>query len=224
VLFAYTKSKLIDNTGDFGTFLGPTGFNNNNCFPCDRSLSFQHIPDLLRFSFRYDLPFGVGRKHLNSGWAARVIGGWAVASFITWDNGSPINVTGINDSNSFGGSQRPDATGAKASLDSRTIEDGALYFNPAAFRRAPQFTFGTASRTVPDVRNPGTWGWDALIEKRIAFTERVGLDFRTELFNAPNSVIFAGPQISVVSADFGRIRLNQVNLPRQIQFGLRLSF
>jgi hypothetical protein len=223
-LFAYTKSKLIDNTGDFGGFLGATGFTNNNCFPCDRSLSYQHIPDIVRMSVRYDLPFGLGRKYLSHGWAARTIGGWAVASFITWDNGSPISVSGPNDSNSFGGGQRPDATGEKASLDSRPMVDGALYFNPNAFRRAPQFTFGSASRTVPDVRAPGTWGWDALIEKRFAITERIGLDFRTEMFNATNSVIFAGPQTSVTSADFGRIRLNQINLPRQIQFGMRFSF
>ncbi|MBI3680927.1 MAG: TonB-dependent receptor [Acidobacteria bacterium] len=224
VLFAYTKSKLMDNTGDFGGFLGPGGFNSNRCFPCDRSLSLQHVPDVARLSFRYDLPFGLGRKHFQHGWQARVLGGWGIASFITWDNGSPINVTGPNDSNSFGGGQRPDATGQRASLDRRTIEDGALYFNPAAFRRAPQFTFGTASRTVPDVRIPGAFGWDALIEKRIAFTERIGVDFRTELFNASNSVVFGGPQTSILSADFGRIRLSQVNLPRQIQFGMRLSF
>ncbi len=224
VLFAYTKSKLIDNTGDFGSFLGAGGFTNNNCFSCDRSLSYQHIPDIARLSFRYDLPFGPGRKFMNTGWAGKLIGGWAVASFFTWDNGLPISVAGPNDSNSFGGSQRPDATGEKASIDSRSFVDGALYFNPNAFRRAPQFTFGTASRTVPDVRAPGTWGWDALIEKRFAITERVGLDFRTELFNTTNSVIFAGPQTTVTSADFGRIRLSQVNLPRQIQFGLRLSF
>ena len=223
-LLAYTKSKTIDNTGDFGGFLGAGGFTNNNCLSCDRSLSFQHIPDIVRLSMRYDLPFGLGRKYMHHGWPARAIGGWALASFITWDNGSPISVSGPNDSNSFGGSQLPDATGVKAALDSRTIEDGALYFNPAAFKRAPQFTFGTASRTVPDVRIPGTWGWDALIEKRFAITERIGLDFRTEMFNATNSVIFAGPQTSVTSADFGRIRLSQVNLPRQIQFGMRLSF
>jgi hypothetical protein len=224
VLFAYTKSKLIDNAGDFGSFIGATGFTNNLCFPCDRSLSYQHIPDVVRLSIRYDLPFGLGRKYMNRGWPARILGGWAFASFISWDNGLPISVTGPNDSNSFGGGQRPDATGERASIGGRKLEDGALYFNPNAFRRAPQFTFGTASRTVPDVRNPGLWGWDALIEKRFPITERIGLDFRTEMFNAPNAVIFGGPQTLVTSADFGRIRLTQVNLPRQIQFGMRLSF
>ena len=40
----------------------------------------------------------------------------------------------------------------------------------------------------------------------------------------PNGWIFAGPQTNVTSADFGRIRLRQVNTPRQIQFGLRFVY
>ncbi|MBL8229038.1 MAG: TonB-dependent receptor [Bryobacterales bacterium] len=224
ILFAYTKSKLIDNVGDFGGFLGPGGFTNNNCFSCDRSLSLQDVPDVLRLSYRYDLPLGRGRRYLRGGVASHVIGGWSVAGFVTADNGTPISVSGPNDSNSFGGGQRPDATGQKARIDSRSYVDGAVYFNAAAFSRAPQFTFGTASRTVPDARVPGMVNWDLLVEKRFQMTERFGLDFRSEFYNLPNQVIFAGPNTTITSGDFGRIRLNQVNTPRQIQFGLRLSF
>jgi hypothetical protein len=224
LLFAWTHSKLIDNVGDFGGFLGAGGFTNNNCFSCDRSLSFYDVPDVVRLSYRYELPFGVGKPRLNRGALARIAGGWATAMFFTWDNGNPIQVTNPNDSNSFGGSQRPDATGLPARLDDRKLEDGALWFNPDAFRRAPQFTFGNASRNVPDVRVPGNKNFDILIEKRMSFTERYSLDFRTELYNAFNNVVFAGPQTSITSADFGRIRLQQVNIPRQIQFGLRFSY
>jgi hypothetical protein len=224
LLFAWTHSKLIDNVGDFGGFLGPLGFTNNNCFSCDRSLSYYDIPDVVRLSLRYELPFGVGKPRLNRGTWARIAGGWATAMYFTWDNGTPVQVTGPNDSNSFGGGQRPDATGERARLDSRKLEDGALWFNPAAFRRAPQFTFGTVSRNLPDVRVPGNHNFDILIEKRISFSERYALDFRTEFFNAFNNVVFGGPQTNVLSADFGRMRLLQVNTPRQIQFGLRFSY
>jgi hypothetical protein len=224
LLFAWTHSKLIDNVGDFGGFLGPGGFTNNNCFSCDRSLSYYDIPDVVRLSFRYELPFGVGKPQLNSGALARIAGGWATAMYFTWDNGTPVQVTGPNDSNSFGGGQRPDATGVPAKIDDQQLEDGGLWFNPDAFRRAPQFTFGNVSRNLPDVRVPGNKNFDILIEKRISFTERYSLDFRTELFNAFNNVVFAGPQTNVTSADFGRIRLQQVNSPRQIQFGLRFSY
>jgi hypothetical protein len=224
LLFAWTHSKLIDNVGDFGGFLGAGGFTNNNCFSCDRSISFYDVPDVVRLSFRYELPFGVGKSRMASGPLARIAGGWATGVYFTWDNGTPVQVTGPNDSNSFGGSQRPDATGENARLDDRTLEDGALWFNPGAFRRAPQFTFGNSSRNLPDVRVPGNKNFDILIEKRISFTERYALDFRTELFNAFNNVVFAGPQTNITSADFGRIRLQQVNTPRQIQFGLRFSY
>ena len=225
LLFAWTHSKLMDNVGDFGGFLGPSGFNNNNCFSCDRSVSFYDIPDVARLSLRYELPFGVGKPRLNRGALARMAGGWSTAAYFTWDNGTPVQVTGPNDSNSFGGGQRPNATGqAAAALDKREYVDGALYFNPLAFSRAAQFTFGSASRNLADVRVPGNKNFDLLIEKRISFTERYVLDFRTELYNAFNNVIFGGPQTNVTSADFGRIRLLQVNVPRQIQFGLRFSY
>jgi hypothetical protein len=104
LLFAWTHSKLIDNVGDFGSFLGSGGFTNANCFPCDRSLSYYDIPDVVRLSLRYELPFGVGKSHLSRGVLARVLGGWATAMFYSWDNGTPVQVTtSVNDSNSFGG-------------------------------------------------------------------------------------------------------------------------
>jgi hypothetical protein len=224
LLFAWTHAKLMDNVGDFGGFLGPGGYANNNCFACDRSLSFYDIPDVVRLSLRYELPYGVGKPRMTRGALARVLGNWSSGLYFTWDNGTPVQVTGPNDSNSFGGGQRPDATGQTARLEDRKLEDGALWFNPNAFRRAPQFTFGTASRNLPDVRNPGNYNFDILIEKRVAFNERFSLDFRTELFNAFNNVIFNGPQTNVTSADFGRIRLLQANTPRQIQFGMRFSY
>jgi hypothetical protein len=181
----------------------------------------------VRLSYRYELPFGVGKARLSRGWLARVAGGWSLAGFISADNGTPVTVTSPADFFTYfggGAAQRPTATGQPAHLDNRSYVDGAPYFNAAAFSRTPPYTFGNVSRALPDVRNPGNFNWDALIEKRIAITERVGLDFRTELFNAVNQVVFGGPVTSFTSGDFGKIRLSQINTPRQIQFGLRLTF
>lgn len=222
VLFAYTWSKTIDNTAELGGFLGTSpGYQNNYCFSCDRSLSFQDVPHVMRASFRYDLPKLVQNKLLG-----QFVNGWSTGSFLTWQSGTPLTVSSPNDSASFGGGggMRPIATGTRAKLDSIEMKDGAAYFNAAAFQRTPQFQFGNVSRTLPDVRLPITWNWDALIEKRFFITERVSLDFRNEFFNLTNSVNFAGPSNSVVAGDFGRLVLRQVNTPRQIQFALRLSF
>jgi hypothetical protein len=228
ILFAYTHSKTIDNIGEALQAGGDiTGFMNSNCFTCDRSLSLQHVPDVLRTSVRYELPFGYGRKFMNKGFLGRVVGGWSLGSFWSWDNGFPTRVTAPNDSNSFGGgtNMRPNATGLPASQTPTVVyQDNAPYFNRDAFSRPAAFTFGNVSRTLPDVRNPGTNVCDALIEKRFTITDRIGLDFRAEMFNVFNHANWAGPGTNLISADFGRIFLRQVNAPRQIQFGARLSF
>ena len=63
--------------------------------------------------------------------------------------------------------------------------------------------------------------------KRTAISERVTLTFRTEFMNATNTPqFFNGPILDVNSGNFGRISgaLDQTNLPRFIQFSLKLQF
>lgn len=228
MVLAYTKSRTMDNVGEAGVWVGDaSGFQNNHCFECDWSVSVQDVPDVVRWTARYDLPFGPGRRHLTSGPLAHIAGGWSIGSFYSWDNGTPVRLTSPNDSNSFGGgtNMRPTVvTGVSPVITDRTLADGSLYFNPAAFTRTAPFTFGDAPRTIAEVRNPGTNNLDLLIEKRLSLPGSAALDLRAEVFNAFNVVQFAGPGTNIAAADFGRIFLRQVNTPRQIQFGARLSF
>jgi hypothetical protein len=189
-------------------------------------LSLQDIPDVIRWSVRYDLPFGADRARLQRGILSQIAGGWAVASFLTWDNGLPIRLQSPNDSNSFGGGagMRPNVTGASPALDPPSLTDSGAYFNAAAFARTAPFAFGTATRTIDGVRAPGGRNLDLLIEKRFAIHAQAHVDFRIEIFNALNTVQFAGPVTDITSAAFGRIFLQQVDSPRQVQIGARLSF
>ncbi len=77
---------------------------------------------------------------------------------------------------------------------------------------------------MPDVRIPANKRVDMLIEKQIPINERFRMEFRTELLNATNTVVFKGPQTSVTSAAFGTIALTQANTPRVVQLALRLIF
>ena len=224
LLFAYTHSKMLDNVGDY--FI-TAQFQDNNCPGCDRSISQQDLPDVIRISGQYELPFGGGKPFANQGWISKVAGGFTVGSFVTYDDGLPVAVSSPNFSNSFGGgtSMRPDVTGI--SIDApggRQIKNGGLYFNPAAFTPTPSFQFGNAPRYLANVRAPGTFNFDMLASRRFKLSERMGLDFRGEFFNAFNQVQFAGPNTNISSSSFGQIFLNQVNIPRDIQVSLRLSF
>jgi hypothetical protein len=223
-IFAYTLSRMKDNGGAANSL--SDFFQNNHCFDCDWSLSAQDIMHVFRWSTRYDLPFGAGRKWLSSGVLSHVLGGWGIAGYATWDTGTPIRVTSPNDSNSFGGGNgmRPNVTGESPVIEDREITDGGLYFNPGAFSRTPAFTFGNAPRLIPGLRNPGGRNLDMLIEKRFNTGGRTTFDFRVEVFNALNTVVFAGPGNSITSANFGRIFFQQVNVPRQVQLGGRFSF
>lgn len=60
--------------------------------------------------------------------------------------------------------------------------------------------------------------------KDTPLTERVGLEFRWDVFNIFNQVNFANPGNDLLdSSDFGLIQ-NTVGGPRVMQFGLKLKF
>ena len=228
LLFAYTHSKMIDDVGDYfsNTFTGAQP-QNNNCVNCDRSISSQDLPNVIRLSAQYELPFGHGKRLATDGLLSRIVGGFSLGTFFTYDDGLPIAVTSPNFSNSFGGGSgmRPDATGISPVLSGGPqIVNGGLYFNPAAFVETPSYQFGNASRYLDNVRAPGTFNWDMQINRNIALREHLSLDLRGELFNAFNNVQFAGPNTDSSSTSFGHIFLNQVNTPRQVQFSARLKF
>ncbi len=228
VTFGYAYSKAEDNVGEQTSVAGTMNTPQDAaCLACDKALSDQNQTNTLRWSTRYELPFGPGKPMLSNGLASRAFGGWALGGFYTFDSGRPVAVSSTNNSNSGGGGsgERPDATGISAALPGGpNISANGLYFNPAAFTQTPTFAFGNVSRYLGDVNNPSAWNWDALIEKNTQIRERFHLTFRAELFNALNHVVFSGPTTSITSSTFGHIILSQTNSPRQIQFSLRLAF
>jgi len=234
VLFAYTHSRMLDNVGDY---FYSAGFQDNYCPSCDRSISQQDLPDVIRLSAQYELPFGHGKPFANHGALAETAGGWSLGSFFTYDDGAPVQVTSpansTNSVNVFGGGTtiRPDVTGVSTSVPGgRHITIGgpvgtlSEYFNPAAFTATPAFTFGNARRYLDSVRLPGTLNFDMLAEKQIPLPERLAMTFRFEAFNAFNRVQLTGLNTSVSSSSFGYILPTQANSPRSLQASLRLAF
>lgn len=236
LLFTYTHSKILDNVGDY--FIS-AGFQDNNCPSCDRSISQQDLPDVIRLSGQYELPFGQGKPFANHGLLSETVGGWSVGSFFTYDNGAPVQVTSpanaTNSTNVFGGGSviRPNTTGVSTSVPGgRHIKIGgpvgtvSEYFNPVAFSATPAFQFGNARRYQETIRLPGTLNFDMLVQKRIPLPEPFALNFRLEAFNVFNRVQFTGVNTSYSSTpnSFGYISPNQANSPRSLQASLRLAF
>ncbi len=232
VVFAYTYSKAIDNVGEMTSVAGTMGaVTNTYCLRCDRSLSDQNETHVLRWSTRYELPFGSQKPFLNQGFIKHIVGGWALSAIYQLDTGRPLAVSYTNVANSGSSStlSRPNmipGVSDKASGGSQIKLDGTgVYFNKAAFAATPTYSYGNAPRYLPDVNAPTAWNLDSMLEKSTRLSERYLLSFRAEFFNTLNNVIFSGPTTSFTSSTFGQeATLSQTNTPRNVQVSLRFTF
>jgi hypothetical protein len=232
VVFSYTYSKAIDNVGEMTSVAGTMGaVTDTYCPRCDRSRSDQNETHVLRWSTRYELPFGRGKALLNQGFARDIVGGWALSAIYQIDTGRPLAVsyTDVANTDSSSTLSRPNivpGVSDKVSGGPQIKLNGTgIYFNKAAFVATPTYSFGTANRYLPDVNSPTAWDLDTMLEKNTRLSERYALIFRAEMFNALNNVIFSGPTTSFTSSTFGEeATLSQSNTPRNVQLSVRLSF
>ncbi len=230
VLGSYTWSKLISDTDTITGWLEPGGgaggVQNNYNIRAERSLALYDTPHRAVVSYIVDLPVGKGQALLPniSGLADKLISGWGVNGVTTFQSGNPLPISvAVNTSNSFGGGQRPNRTGVSASQDGSAQSRLNRWFNTSAFSLPAPFTFGNSSRTLPDIRSHGIANYDFTVFKNTQITERVGLQFRTEIFNLFNRVRFGYPGTALGNPQFGIVS-GQYNDPRLVQFALRLLF
>jgi hypothetical protein len=97
----------------------------------------------------------------------------------------------------------------------------AQYFNTSCFSAPGTGNFGSAARNMGF--GPGYIGIDASITKRWAIKERYGLNFRTDIYNAPNRPNFGAPAAVRGRGDFGRVN-STIGTGRLIQLSLRFEF
>jgi Carboxypeptidase regulatory-like domain len=192
-LASYTWSKSLDD----GSAIRGTSTDilpqDSRCLICDYGYSSFNIPNRFVTSVLYDLPFGKGRPFANTGGIVnQVIGGWQVASIVTWQSGLPINTdSSVDTAGTSGyGEVRLDSTGISPNLPKgkRTL---AHWFNPAAFALPAPGTFGNMSRN--NLEGPSFFDWDASAIKTFPIHESQALEFRFEMFNAPNHPNWASP-------------------------------
>ena len=144
----------------------------------------------------FELPFGPGRRWLNSGVASHVLGGWRIAAVQSYSSGLPIGVTtGAAPLAIFNGSNRPNVTGeawrapiAGDEFDPRVDR----YLNRAAFS-APVAQLGNAPRINGDVRQALEHGGEHEHREDHLDDGPVAARRALEAFNLLNRVIWGAP-------------------------------
>ncbi len=227
MLISFTGSKLIDDVSQVVTFLGAAGtkqdFYNRKG---EKSVSAQDQSKRLVISANYQLPWGKGRKYMqsmNRGMDA-VLGGWQVNGIATFAKGTPLQIgNGGNNTNIGSPGQRPNNNGQSGVKDGPIKDRLNAYFDPSVFSQAPIYTFGNTSRTSPNLRAPGTHGIDFSLFKDFRATERLTVQFRAEAFNFTNSPTWNSPGTTVTQpGSFGVI--TAASGQRQVQMAIKINY
>jgi hypothetical protein len=220
---AYTFSKAIDDTRSYGSGVGQQNYYDRRN---ERSLSVNDQPQILTFSYIYQLPIGAGKKHLSSGVPGKIFGGWTVSGIQTYGSGLPLSLSVVNTLPIFNGLLRPNVVAAvpqRGTIGSGRFDPGRdRWINPGAFTAPAPFTFGNTSRYI-NLRAPATLSESFAILKNTSIRERMKIQFRTELSNPFNRTVFSAPVTNLSDPAFGQIQ-SQANNPRNIQFGLKIMF
>jgi hypothetical protein len=248
-LAAYTNAKLLTNTDTLTSWLeGPTGgvgqVQDYNNLRGEYSLSSQDVSQRLILSYVYDLPFGHGQRFMSDATGAvdKIVSGWGIDGITSFQKGFPLKITWAGPATPLEGlglgisNIRPDVIpgcNKKASTLGKVDEA----FNTACFAAPPDYGYGTEARVDPDLRAAGINNWDLALFKRTQFgpDNKLGLEFRTEFFNAFNRVQLGFPGTGfngdttpgvgtgINNNGFGVVT-SQANNPRLIQFALKFLF
>ena len=217
--FAYTFAKFLSDGVGFTSSNGAAY--RQNAYQREKFLYPTDQPNLLAFSFNYALPYGRG---FQPGILRKVAGGWSVSGFGTYGSGYPLPMTMVNvNSFAFTSGLRPNLTGApiRATAGSGRFDPNRDYYlNPAAFSNPSPLAFGNAPGYL-SVRQPFIINESFGMFKETRIFERLTNQFRVEISNPMNRVVFGAPTTDFSSGAFGKVSSTQ-NSPRQIQFGMKM--
>lgn len=173
----------------------------------------------LTFAGIWDLPFGRGRALFTdmNRFNQAVFGGWTANTNLIYQSGVPSGAW--RDWEFLCG----DPLAGPRTENSWFFNDRSRFnqcwrqLRPYEYRVLPNRFHSIRSHTAPQI--------DFMVSKKFQVSERVGLEFRGEAFNAFNTPIRRdAPSGNPGAADFGILPVAQFNFPRNIQLGMRVRF
>ena len=225
LLASYTWSKTItDSNSTLGGFFS-TGARDNYNRRLEKALAVFDVPSRLTVGFNYELPIGPGKPVLNTGIASKILGGWQVNGILTYQSGNPIQISANNTLPLFNGANTPNSVAGQSAVRSCSGFDpgSGLLLNSAAFTLPATNQIGTSAQVLPNARNCPVYNEDLGVMKRFFINERTFFEFRFEMFNAFNRVVFGSPAANVNNSNFGQVT-SQGNAPRNGQVALKFVF
>ena len=222
---SYTYSKSLDNASSFESSLNPLDFNSTY----GPSLYDARHRFVVNYVWQLPIPKFEGFK-------GQILSGWETSGIYTYQTGFPIRITSGDDNEElssffFEAPGEPNLIGKFSTWDVRK-HDGYV-FDPNQFDNCSNLdcpgdpnavilgTIGNAPRSI--CCSPGISNFDMGVFKGFRITERVGAEFRAEIYNVFNHTqLYSVDGSPSDGADFGKAL--KFRPPRQIQFALKFTF
>jgi hypothetical protein len=153
-----------------------------------------------------------------------LVGGWQIQGIYQYQSGRPLlwgNVAYFGDAGELRTNINSDTVSTPANPN-RTVFDTSGFFSPGVDTRLRNNVRSFPS-TLPGFRSQAINQLDFSVIKNFTVTDRVRVQLRVEVLNALNGTQFGEPNLDPTSSSFGRVT-SQVNLPRNVQIGLRCVF
>lgn len=203
---SYTWAHGIDDGADP---LAPAAGNrtfprNSRDLALDRGNSDYDVRQVAVINYIWEMPFGRGKAHFNSGAVGRILEGWQLSGITSLQTGHPFEVRGRVDSMRSGISDWAYLTPGQSpySAPQGCPQDptlGKIYFkNPCAFTE-PVVGGGPTNVGRNQFYGPGAVNFNAAFAKTTSITERVKLELRFEGYNIFNHPRFTNPGADAAS-------------------------
>ncbi|MDE3103749.1 MAG: TonB-dependent receptor [Acidobacteriota bacterium] len=200
----------------------------------DRTINYEQ-------SVTYELPFGRGHSHLNSGVGAQVLGGWKLSAIVSAVTGTPFTVF------ASGGTLNTPGTSQTATLSgpyrvTHGVGTSTHWFDPTSFTQpagcpttgctAQNVVLGNTGRN--QFRGPGYISDNLSLFKSFTLYREAAVETRFDAFQMSNTPQFANPNSGSISAsNFGQVTgtlgsgqgsVNGIGGGRALQASVRFSF
>ncbi|MGE0444811.1 MAG: carboxypeptidase regulatory-like domain-containing protein [Vicinamibacterales bacterium] len=208
---AYSASYTLSTSWDDASSPGATEAETN--VPQDVRNIFDETGEWARSSFDHTHAFVASGTY-------ELPRGWRVNAVFSAQSGAPFTVNlGVDQANiGAGPAQRPNQSGDPNLPRAQRSAD--RWFDTGAFSLPAPFTFGNAPRN--SVLGPGYASLDTSVARTWSIGGSRSLEFRWEVFNVLNRANFDLPNRIFGTPNFGRIF--SARSPREMQFGVKLSF
>jgi hypothetical protein len=215
----YTFAKSLENAPDFRSpmFEAATPQNNDDLNAekgpgCD-------IRNRVSFSAVYNPP-SWNKTNLSRA----LTSDWRGSLVFQAESGFPFTISVFGDTANAGtvvGENPIRANKTGAAVFAGSTHNATTWFNPAAFKAPPAYTYGNAGRN--SVYGPGMETMDLGVVRSFSVREKTRLEMRAEFFNALNRTNLGTPDRFVNTSTFSSIT-ESTTPGREVQVSARIEF